>query len=123
LEPETNESLKAAQKAVEEGGFLPRYSLRPNPSLGDAMESFSNQWEKIDNAEPEKLFISKTGDTEPRNIEYDFQVSSNAFHATQSFIMLPSKENLITSLPTEREISSSASKYVTPDTEQKSLKS
>jgi hypothetical protein len=126
LQPETIESLKAAQKAVEEGGFLPRYSLQPEQTLlssEDSMEICANEREKSQYPQHQKLFTSACSHPTTRDIHSNFQVSSSAFHINQSFMMMPPKENLVSFLTKTQDVPSSMSRNRTSDTEEKSLKS
>ncbi|KAE9381909.1 hypothetical protein N431DRAFT_393601 [Stipitochalara longipes BDJ] len=126
LQPETINTLREAQKAVEQVDFLPKYSetlegkitpksfMETGPSLNQPREAAEARRETM---------ISTLNSATSRNADSDPPIHSNVFGITQSFVVLPSIAQTACPQGPEKDTSSSTSTKACLDMAPKSIKS
>jgi len=98
LEPETLQTLKQAQEAVEAGGFLPKYTVHSEQFVlsSEGVELSSTRCEISSQIQCSNIVgTSSAADGKPfptlsRGLDSDNTPFSNPFNVTQSFVVLPS---------------------------------
>jgi hypothetical protein len=100
LEPETLQTLKQAQEAVEVGGFLPKYTVRSEQVVRcseKGLELYSSRYEQSTQVQCLKMIPTsstldeKATPTLSRGLDSNGTPFSSPFSVMQSFVVLPSQ--------------------------------